>query len=397
MVIPILTFVKSLIYSGRVMAMDLRRWRRFLQVDEAICQTLREFRVILQPEIDGVLDEFYKRIARNSETSNLFRDEEVMARARRMQRRHWLDHVFSGNFNDDYVNAVRAIGATHHRVGLDLTIFVGAYCLVLNEMLDLVKRSCPNEPNKRRRFVRAINKAVFLDMGLASSVYYESYMQELQDLSRELTVSLARAGEYRDNETGLHVLRMARMCEALALEIGESSEWATSIRLASPLHDLGKIGVPDAILLKPGRLLPDEMDVMRGHPEIGGAIIPDHSAEVIRMAKRIALTHHERWDGDGYPAGLKGTEIPLEGRIAALCDVYDALVSTRPYKEAWSQDRVVEHFLANRGKHFDPHLVDAFLRILPAINAIQIELSDAVAEPSPPQESAWDMELVPTA
>ena len=132
MVIPILTFVKSLIYSGRVMAMDLRRWRRFLQVDEAICQTLREFRVILQPEIDGVLDEFYKRIARNSETSNLFRDEEVMARARRMQRRHWLDHVFSGNFNDDYVNAVRAIGATHHRVGLDLTIFVGAYCLVLN-------------------------------------------------------------------------------------------------------------------------------------------------------------------------------------------------------------------------------------------------------------------------
>jgi putative two-component system response regulator len=121
-----------------------------------------------------------------------------------------------------------------------------------------------------------------------------------------------------------------------------------------------------------------ELTIMRRHPQIGGTIIPENASDVIRMARRISLTHHERWDGSGYPAGLKGEEIPLEGRIAAICDVYDALLSSRPYKPAWPREKAVQYVWANSGKHFDPQLVEAFLSILPEIDAIQQQYAEVV-------------------
>jgi len=311
-----------------------------------------------------------------SGAGNKFSDPHSLERARNAQKRHWLTYVLCGRFDSDYLAAARAIGQAHYRVGVDLMLYTGAYSLVLAELVALISSIHRDRPDEAPRALRAVNQAVFLDMGLAVSVYYDSFVGAMEDMSNELNFSLARAGEFRDNETGLHLMRMSRMCHALALAIGKDRRWAQMIQVASPLHDVGKIGIPDKILLKQGRLDSAEMEVMRRHPEFGGRIIPDNPAEVIRMAKRISLTHHERWDGGGYPAGLQGEEIPLEGRIAAICDVYDALLSERPYKQPWEPERVIAFLRDNSGTHFDPALISAFLANLPEMDAIRASYDD---------------------
>ena len=342
------------------MTMKLERWLDFLKVDTQSTAPLKSFVDKIEPHMDAILDVFYERIMA-SQAAALFTTPQSMERARRAQRNHWLTYVLCGNFDAAYAKASRTIGQTHYLVGVDLMTYTGAYSVVLNELVDLIATLYRDSPEQARLTHRAVNQVVFLDMGLATSVYYDSFLGALEDMSNELNYSLARAGEYRDNETGMHLMRMSRMCHALALDLGKDQKWAQMILIASPLHDVGKIGIPDNILLKPGRLDSDELKVMRCHPDIGGSIIPDHAADVIRMAKRIALTHHEKWDGTGYPAGLRGEEIPLEGRIAAICDVYDALLSERPYKKPWTQEQAVDFLYQNSGVHFDPHLVEIFL------------------------------------
>ena len=353
------------------MALELGRWISFLSMDDETIATLRDFAPVVEPHMDGIMDVFYERITSSQAAAALFAAPYSMGHARQAQKKHWLTFVLAGRFDDDYLAAAQNIGRTHYHVGVDLMFYTGAYSVVLDALVSLITDLYQDRPDQQRRVLHAVNRAVFLDMGLAVSTYYGSIVGALEDMSNELNFSLARAGEFRDNETGAHLMRMSRMCQALALAIGKDQKWAQMILVASPLHDVGKIGIPDDILLKPGRLGIDELEVMRRHPTIGGEIIPDNTAEVIRMAKRISLTHHERWDGVGYPAGLKGEEIPLEGRIAAICDVYDALLSARPYKEPWPQERVVAHMLENRGQHFDPELVAAFLKNLPEMDAIR--------------------------
>ncbi len=200
--------------------------------------------------------------------------------------------------------------------------------------------------------------------------------QEVVDTQLEFIRQLGRAGEYRDNETGMHVVRMSKGCQNLALALGYSVDFADLILHASPMHDVGKIGVPDHILLKPGKLDGEEWEVMKSHVEIGAEILSNHPAEIIQVARKIALTHHEKWDGSGYPKGLVGEEIPIEGRIAAICDVFDALTSERPYKEAWPVDRAVDLIRSESGKHFEPKIAGEFIDILPAILQIREDHAD---------------------
>jgi len=201
--------------------------------------------------------------------------------------------------------------------------------------------------------------------------------EELETTRLQIIRRLGRAAEYRDNETGMHVLRMSKSCQCLALAAGLGEEHANLILDASPMHDVGKIGIPDAILLKPGKLEADEWKTMMTHAEIGGDILGDHGTDLMRMAQEIALTHHEKWDGSGYPNGLKGEDIPIEGRISAICDVFDALTSERPYKKAWPIEEATALINEQSGKHFDPKLVRLFNEVLPDILAIREEYADA--------------------
>lgn len=193
------------------------------------------------------------------------------------------------------------------------------------------------------------------------------HLDELKSTRLAIVQRLGRAAEYKDNETGMHVIRMSHASQILALAAGCSADWSETLLHAAPMHDVGKIGIPDAILQKPGKLDTDEWEIMKRHAAIGAEILGDDDSELLRMAKAIALGHHEKWDGSGYPRGLKGTEIPLEARIVAIVDVFDALTSERPYKQAWPVEQAVEHIRAQSGQHFDPDLVQVFQRCLPEI------------------------------
>jgi putative two-component system response regulator len=197
-------------------------------------------------------------------------------------------------------------------------------------------------------------------------------------LSREETIHrLARAVEFRDAHTGLHVERMAAFCRMIALKLGLPPERCSLIRTASLLHDIGKLGIPDRILVKPGPLTEDERTEIQEHTTLGHRILRGSTSELIQLAARIALSHHERFDGQGYPHGLRGDDIPLEGRIAAVCDVFDALTTSRPYRShAFTQDEAVELLRSERGRAFDPGVVDAFVGALDEVNRIQSRYAD---------------------
>lgn len=192
----------------------------------------------------------------------------------------------------------------------------------------------------------------------------------------EIVQRLGRASEFRDNETGRHVLRMSHSAALLAKQLGWSKERCELLLYASPMHDLGKIGISDSILLKPGRLTDEERTVMEAHSAIGADILSGSNSELLETARIIALTHHERWDGSGYPQKMAGESIPIEGRIAAIVDVFDALTSERPYKKAWSVEEAVATLRKDSGIHFDPNLVEQFLIVLPDVLKIRQRFSE---------------------
>ncbi|BCO28437.1 cyclic di-GMP phosphodiesterase [Rhodoferax lithotrophicus] len=201
--------------------------------------------------------------------------------------------------------------------------------------------------------------------------------------TRDLLVSrqqiirrLGRAAEFKDNETGNHVIRMAHYSQLIADATGMGSAAQEILLQTAPMHDIGKIGIPDNVLLKPGKLDATEWMLMKQHPLMGADIIGLHDDELLRTARQIALTHHERWDGSGYPGGLKGEAIPLMGRIVAVADVFDALISVRPYKPAFSIDDAVKYMTSEIGRHFDPVLIPAFTKVLPHILKIKDTFAD---------------------
>jgi putative two-component system response regulator len=190
--------------------------------------------------------------------------------------------------------------------------------------------------------------------------------ENLQAAQHEALQRLAIAAEYRDDETGQHTRRVGDLSARLAAELGLAAEEVELLRRAAPLHDVGKIGIPDTILLKPGRLTPDEFDQVKTHTVIGAKMLAGGGFPLLETAECIARSHHERWDGTGYPAGLAGGDIPLAGRIVAIADVFDALTHNRPYKSAWSKEEGLAEIEAQRGRQFDPELVDAFRMLFPA-------------------------------
>ena len=188
--------------------------------------------------------------------------------------------------------------------------------------------------------------------------------RELQLREKETLLRLAKAGEYRDSDTNGHVLRMANTARLIAKTLGKDAEYCDIIEQAAPMHDIGKIGVPDNILTKPGKLTAQERAIMQNHAEIGYEILRDSPSQFLQVGATIAHCHHERFDGTGYPRGLGGTDIPMEARIVALADVFDALLSERPYKHAWPIEDAIALIRDESGRHFDPDCVDAMLACL---------------------------------
>lgn len=205
--------------------------------------------------------------------------------------------------------------------------------------------------------------------------------RELYDTRLQIVRRLGRAAEFRDNETGLHIVRMSKISALLGQAAGLDSGECELLLNASPMHDIGKIGIPDHILLKPGKFEPQEWEIMKTHVTIGAEILSGDDSDLLSMARMIAISHHEKWDGSGYPNGLAGEEIPLEGRIVALADVFDALTSERPYKKAWSVEAALDYIDANRSKHFDAGLASLFQARLPEIMAITRQYAEPEATP----------------
>ncbi|WP_440876593.1 HD-GYP domain-containing protein [Thalassotalea sp. PLHSN55] len=204
----------------------------------------------------------------------------------------------------------------------------------------------------------------------------EQRTQELNDTRLEIIRRLGRAAEYKDNETGMHVIRMSWFAKFIAEELGMEPKWCELLYNAAPMHDIGKIGIPDSVLLKPGKLDPDEWEIMKKHSEYGAKIIGEHSFPLFQMAQELALYHHEKWDGSGYPYGLKDTDIPLTARIVAVADVFDALTSERPYKKAWSEEKALDLLKSESGKHFDPNIVEKFLNCIDKVREVQAKYKE---------------------
>ena len=196
------------------------------------------------------------------------------------------------------------------------------------------------------------------------------------DRERELIVRLSKAAEFRDPETGAHVQRMAHYSQIIAKKMGLSAEFQQLLLDAAPMHDVGKLGIPDHILLKPGRLDADELHIMRRHAEIGAQILAGSAAPLIQLGEEIARTHHEKYDGTGYPNNLAGENIPLSGRIVAVADVFDALTSERPYKKAWSDEHARQFLQDNAGSHFCPECVRAFISAWDEVMEVKASLLD---------------------
>lgn len=238
-----------------------------------------------------------------------------------------------------------------------------------------LRARCHNLLQLRKQSQNVKQRALSLEQRLLES------MNEVEERERETLSRLARAIEYRDVGTSAYLERMAHVAGLIADQLGLPIEEARAIEMAAPLHDMGKIAIPDAVLLKPGKLDEHETEVMRRHPRIGYELLSGSQNRFIQLGAMIALRHHERFDGSGYPDGMMGEAIPLEARIVAVADVFDALISPRPYKEAWTMDATLAYLYSQRGRLFCPRCVDALMRGREALEQICSQYSTASARP----------------
>ncbi len=265
-------------------------------------------------------------------------------------------------------------------------IFVTAMDEVANEKLgfqlgavDFITKpvSPPIVSARVRTHLTLYNQKQYLEEKVAEkTAMLEQAMENIKQGSLETIHRLTQAAEYRDEDTGAHILRMSNYSAAVARQLGVKEKTIGWILYAAPMHDIGKIGIPDRILLKPGKLDAQEWEIMKQHTTIGGRILSNSKAGYIRLGEVIALTHHEKWDGSGYPNGLKGKQIPLVGQIVAIADVFDALTTRRPYKEPFSLEKAYSIIRDGKGTHFNPDVVDAFFATEAEILRIMEEYKD---------------------
>lgn len=241
-----------------------------------------------------------------------------------------------------------------------------------------------SKPFNRVELLSRVKNLLALELAYQSLEYKNQSLEEivsirtnaLWETQLEVVQKLGRAAEYRDNETGAHIIRMSNNAALITKHLGYKDDFSKSILYASPMHDIGKIAIPDHILLKPGKLTPEEWEIMKSHTTIGAEILSGGNSDLMKLAAEISISHHEKWDGSGYPYGLSGKDIPLSSRIVAVSDVFDALVSERPYKKAWGVKEAKEFINEQSEVHFDPEIVAVFNKVFPEILEIRNRYSD---------------------
>jgi len=248
----------------------------------------------------------------------------------------------------------------------------------LKKYADDIAKVYQSEKQKRKELQTANEQLVKFADDLNNTVKeLQASNRELQSAYHDTIHRLVLAAEYKDEDTGDHIVRMSRYSALIAEELGLPDKEAQDIFYAAPMHDVGKIGIPDNILMKPGKLTDEEFDRMKTHTSIGAKILADSRADILQLAQQIAISHHEKWNGRGYPQGHAGEKIPLVGRIVGLADVFDALTSKRPYKVPYPVEVAVNIIQKERGEHFDPDVADAFLGNIDEFVKIKEEVSSA--------------------
>ena len=261
-------------------------------------------------------------------------------------------------------------------VGDDENVHKKAFDLGANDFLNKPVNAVIFQARILNLLTNHQNRILLEDRAKLLQQEVEKATKSLVDREHETLQILGKTAEYKDPETASHVARVAKYSKLLAREYGLSQKEQDIIFYAAPFHDLGKVGIEDKILLKPGKLDEDEFKIMKTHAQIGYEILKDSKSEYLQAGAVIALTHHEKWDGSGYPRGISGENIHIYGRITALADVFDALGSDRVYKEAWSDEKIFNLFKEEKGKHFDPNLIDVFLKNLDEFLEIKDKYKD---------------------
>lgn len=273
--------------------------------------------------------------------------------------------------------AVIMVTAVDDRKTAIQSLHLGAYGYVIKPFdLNEIVISVVNALERRRLTIQSKEHETRLENEVRNRT------AEIHRREEEICLRLTSACEYRDVETGSHIRRIGLYAFIMADELGWSSQLMDEIRVAAPMHDIGKIGVPDYILLKKGKLTNEEFEIIKKHTVIGAEMLSGSSISLLNMAKDIALSHQEKWDGSGYPYGLSGEAIPESARIVAIIDVYDALVSKRIYRPAILEEEALQIMTRDKGKHFDPRIFDAFLRVLPKLRQIRLQVQDDSKEKS---------------
>lgn len=326
-----------------------------------------------------IASEFYDYLMAIDECRVIVTRREDLLEQLKLTQAHYIKQLFSLKYDEKYFANRLVVGFAHYISNISLTIYIGSYgyynTLISRSAMECCKDSAIN-PAETLKIINSLQKLLSTDITLATEAYYKKSIDDFYRMEQGSLSRLIVLAEYRDKDTGNHIARMAHYAAIIAEKLGLDYVCREDILNAAPMHDIGKVGIADKILLKSGKLTEEEFEVMKTHCEIGHNLLKDSDSSLLRKGALIALNHHENFDGSGYPNGLKGEEIHLYGRITKIADVFDALINKRVYKESYDIEKAL-YIMRNEmrpGVAFDPACFDAFMKGIDEILAARMKI-----------------------
>lgn len=368
--------IKNIFSSGSI---DFNQ--RFLELTGEDKENILKINPLINQNIDFLMDRLHEHLMEFKETKDILLEKPGRVERLKYMQTGYFKELFSLKYDEDYLAGRLNLGLTHLNINIPTNLFMSSYSYFLSLLIDFIKEELPKHSFSNSEILNIINstqKIVNLDMTLVIRAYYGKEINEKERLSDDFIKRLSKIAEFRDENTGAHIERMSHYCMTMAKYLGYNYDFQMDILEASPMHDIGKISIPDYVLLKPAKLTDDEFEIMKTHTTKGFEILRNSDSAIMKLGAEIALSHHERYDGAGYPLGLKGESIPLSGRICIVGDIFDALTNKRVYKPAYSikNSLVIMKNEMGIGKYFDPVIFDAFIKALDEIIAVRNRYMD---------------------